>query len=311
MNKITIGKSNVTTLPLGLGTNAVGGHNLFPNLNDETGIKIIKQALNSGITLLDTAFAYGMGRSEELIGEAIKGYDRSKIIIATKGAQKVLNNGDVEIDNSPEFLRETVEASLKRLQTDYIDIFYIHFPDDKTPKDEAVNCLNELKKEGKIKAIGVSNFSLEQLKEANKDGLVDIDEEAYNLFDREAEKERFPYLNQNNISFVPFFPLASGLLTGKYSKETSFPENDIRNGNPDFIGQQFINNVEKVNQVKEIAQNHNVTTAQTILAWYIKNPNISVVIPGAKEPEQVQTNAKALEIDLTQNEYDKIDKIFK
>ncbi|CAI2669692.1 aldo/keto reductase [Apilactobacillus kunkeei] len=307
---VKIGKSNVESTPLGLGTNAVGGNNLFPNLKDETGIQIVKTGLDSGITLLDTAFAYGMGHSEELIGQAIKGYDRSKFVIATKAAQDT-SDGDVTINNNPQFLKKSVDDALKRLQTDYIDIFYIHFPDDQTPKDEAVAALNEMKQEGKIKAIGVSNFSLDQIKEANKDGLVDVVEDQYSLLHRDAETELFDYLRENNISFVPFFPLASGLLTGKYSEVVDFPENDIRHGNPDFTGERFEKIVEKVNNLKPLADKHGITTAQLVLAWYIKNPDVTVVIPGAKRPEQVQSNAKALNVSLSDEEYAQIDNDFR
>ncbi|ALJ31264.1 Aldo-keto reductase IolS [Apilactobacillus kunkeei] len=307
---VKIGKSNVESTPLGLGTNAVGGNNLFPNLKDETGIQIVKTGLDSGITLLDTAFAYGMGHSEELIGQAIKGYDRSKFVIATKAAQDT-SDGDVKINNNPQFLKKSVDDALKRLQTDYIDIFYIHFPDDQTPKDEAVAALNEMKQEGKIKAIGVSNFSLDQIKEANKDGLVDVVEDQYSLLHRDAETEMFDYLRENNISFVPFFPLASGLLTGKYSEVVDFPENDIRHGNPDFTGERFEKIVEKVNNLKPLADKHGITTAQLVLAWYIKNPDVTVVIPGAKRPEQVQSNAKALNVSLSDEEYAQIDNDFR
>ncbi|KOY73231.1 Aldo/keto reductase [Apilactobacillus kunkeei] len=307
---VKIGKSNVESTPLGLGTNAVGGNNLFPNLKDETGIQIVKTGLDSGITLLDTAFAYGMGHSEELIGQAIKDYDRSKFVIATKAAQDT-SDGDVTINNNPQFLKKSVDDALKRLQTDYIDIFYIHFPDDQTPKDEAVAALNEMKQEGKIKAIGVSNFSLDQIKEANKDGLVDVVEDQYSLLHRDAETELFDYLRENNISFVPFFPLASGLLTGKYSEVVDFPENDIRHGNPDFTGERFEKIVEKVNNLKPLADKHGITTAQLVLAWYIKNPDVTVVIPGAKRPEQVQSNAKALNVSLSDEEYAQIDNDFR
>lgn len=307
---VKIGKSNVESTPLGLGTNAVGGNNLFPNLKDETGIQIVKTGLDSGITLLDTAFAYGMGHSEELIGQAIKGYDRSKFVIATKAAQDT-SDGDVKINNNPQFLKKSVDDALKRLQTDYIDIFYIHFPDDQTPKDEAVAALNEMKQEGKIKAIGVSNFSLDQIKEANKDGLVDVVEDQYSLLHRDAETEMFDYLRENNISFVPFFPLASGLLTGKYSEVVDFPENDIRHGNPDFTGERFEKIVEKVNNLKPLADKNGITTAQLVLAWYIKNPDVTVVIPGAKRPEQVESNAKALNVSLSDEEYAQIDNDFR
>lgn len=307
---VKIGKSNVEATALGLGTNAVGGNNLFPNLDDETGIQIVKTALDSGITLLDTAFAYGMGHSEELIGQAIQGYDRKKFVIATKAAQDT-SGDEVTINNDPAFLKQAVEDALRRLQTDYLDIFYIHFPDDHTPKNEAVAALQELKEAGKIKAIGVSNFSLDQIKEANQDGYVDVVEDQYSLLHRDAENEMFDYLKANNISFVPFFPLASGLLTGKYSKAVSFPENDIRHGNPDFSGERFANIVKEVNNLRPMAEKHDATIAQLILAWYMQNPDITVVIPGAKRPEQVQSNAKAMQIKLSEDEYAEIDQAFK
>ncbi|UQS87198.1 aldo/keto reductase [Nicoliella spurrieriana] len=307
---VQIGKSGVLSTPLGLGTNAVGGTNLFPNLKDATGIEIVKAGLDSGIKLLDTAFAYGMGHSEELIGQAIQGYDRGSFAIASKGAQQVTGDS-VVINNDPEFLKQAVEDSLKRLHTTYLDVFYIHFPDDHTPKDKAVAALNELKVEGKIKAIGVSNFSMDQLKEANKDGLVDIVEDQYSLIHRDAEKELFPYLKDHDISFVPFFPLASGLLTGKYDNSAvNFADDDIRHSNPDFQGARFAEIVKAVNTLKPLAEQKNATIAQLVLAWYMQNPNISVVIPGAKHPEQVQSNAKAMDVELSDAEYQQIDAAF-
>ena len=311
MTDVRIGKSQVYASDIGLGTNAVGGHNLFPNLDDEMGKEIVRTALDNGITLLDTAYVYGLGRSEELIGEVLQedAYDRARVIIATKAAHTP-ENPDVK-NNSPEFLKEAVEAALKRLQVDYLDIFYSHYPDEDTPKNEAVAALHELKEAGKIRAIGVSNFSLEQLKEANKDGYVDVVEDQYSLLHREAEKELFPYLKENRISFVPYFPLASGLLTGKYDKEATFADGDIRQKNPDFQGDRFRKIVETVDQLKPMAEKYDATVAQIVLAWYLKNPQISVVIPGAKKAEQVLSNAKADDVHLTNEEHEKIDQLFR
>ncbi|WP_332604045.1 aldo/keto reductase, partial [Bacillus sp. S1(2024)] len=169
---------------------------------------LVREAIRNGVTMLDTAYIYGIGRSEELIGEVLREFNREDVVIATKAAHRKQGN-DFVFDNSPEFLKKSVDESLKRLNTDYIDLFYIHFPDEHTPKDEAVNALNEMKKAGKIRSIGVSNFSLEQLKEANKDGLVDVLQGEYNLLNREAEKTFFPYTKEHNISFIPYFPLVS------------------------------------------------------------------------------------------------------
>ncbi|WP_379946615.1 aldo/keto reductase [Enterococcus devriesei] len=311
MSEVRIGKSRVYASALGLGTNAVGGHNLYPNLTDEMGKEVVRTALNNGITLLDTAYSYGQGRSEELIGEVLQEpeFDRSRVIVATKAAHDPSRGG--KFNNSPEFLKEAVEAALKRLQTDYIDIFYIHFPDETTPKNEAVAALHELKEAGKIRAIGVSNFSLEQLKEANQDGYVDIVEDRFSLIHREVEKELFPYLKENHISFVPYFPLASGLLTGKYDKEADFEDSDFRSKNPDFKGDRFKEIVAKVDQLKPLANNYDATVAQLVLAWYMKHPQVDVVIPGAKRAEQVEANAKAVDIRLTQTDFEQINDLFR
>ena len=177
--QVTIGKTDVTATPLGLGTNAVGGYNLFPNLKDEDGLNLVKAGLNHGIKLLDTAFVYGLGHSEELVGQAMHDFDRHSFALATKGAQD-FSTGEQVINNDPAFLTQQVEASLKRLNTDYLDIYYIHFPDKQTPKAEAVGALQRLREQGKIRAIGVSNFNLAQVKEANADGYVDVVEDKQN-----------------------------------------------------------------------------------------------------------------------------------
>ncbi|MDT2770296.1 aldo/keto reductase [Enterococcus pseudoavium] len=311
MSDVRIGKSQVYASALGLGTNAVGGHNLYPNLEDENGKEIIRTALNNGLTLLDTAFAYGHGRSEELIGEVLQEpeFDRSRVIVATKAAHDLKQGG--KFNNSPDFLREAVETALQRLQTDYIDIFYIHYPDEATPKNEAAQALRELKDAGKIRAIGVSNFSLAQLKEANQDGYVDIVEDRFSLLHREHEKTLFPYLKANEISFVPYYPLDSGLLTGKYDQETHFEDSDLRSKNPDFKGERLKKIIHTVDQLKPLAKDYDATVTQLVLAWYMKHPQIDVVIPGAKRPDQVEANAKAVDIHLSTIDFDKIDQLFK
>lgn len=310
VESVKIGYSDVVANPLGLGTNAVGGHNLFPDLKDEDGIKLVKAALDNGINLLDTAYVYGLGHSEELVGQAIKDYDRHKIVIATKGAHD-FSTGEEVINNDPKFLTDQVNKSLKRLGTDYIDIYYIHFPDHDTPKAEAVGALQKLREEGKIRAIGISNFSLDQIKEANADGYVDVVEDEFSLLHQDHLTEgMLDYLHDNQISFVPYFPLASGLLTGKYVKDVSFPEDDIRSQIADFKEPRYSSILDAVDMVRDIADAHHATVAQTILAWYLKNPLISVVIPGAKKAKQVIANAKAMGITLTDDEYQAIELAF-
>jgi myo-inositol catabolism protein IolS len=308
--KTKIGKTDLYVNPIGLGTNAVGGHNLYPNLDEQQGVDMVKEAVENGVDFLDTAFIYGPGRSEELVGKAIKETGkRSDVILATKGAQKFCDGEEV-LDNSPAFLKQSVEDSLKRLQTDYIDLYYIHFPDEKTPKSEAVGALKELKDEGKIRSIGVSNMNLDQLKEANQDGYVDVIQGLYNLLQRESEKELFPYTLKNEISFVPFFPLASGLLAGKYDKYTTFPEGDLRSSMPHFQGDAFIQNLKKVEQLRTIANQKGVEIPHLVLAWYLAHEAIDTIIPGAKNGEQMISNLKTLKVDISKQEFNEIDELF-
>jgi len=305
---VQLGQSNLFVHPIGLGTNAVGGHNLYPNLDEQAGRDLVRVALQQGINFLDTAFIYGPERSEELVGEVWNDtVAREDVVLATKGAHQFVD-GNVVMNNSPDFLRQSVEESLKRLQTDYIDLYYIHFPDESTPKDEAVAALAELKKEGKIRAIGVSNFSLEQLKEANKDRHVDVYQGEYNLFKRDAEKELLPYIVENGMSFVPYFPLAAGLLAGKYTKETTF--DDLRKNDPLFQKDVFEQNLAKVDQLRPIAEAHDAEVAHVVLAWYLAQDGIDAIIPGAKRPDQVTNTLRTLDVQLSQEDIDKIDQIF-
>lgn len=308
-NMVTIGKTDVQTTPLGLGTNAVGGYNLFPGLKDEDGINLVQAGLNQGIKLLDTAFVYGLGHSEELVGQAMHAFDRHSFTLATKGAQD-FSSGEQIINNDPQFLTEQVEASLKRLNTDYLDIYYIHFPDKQTPKAEAVGALQRLREQGKIRAIGVSNFSLEQVKEANADGYLDVVEDEFSLLHRDHETDLLPYLKDHQISFVPYFPLASGLLTGKYTHDVSFPADDIRSQISDFQDPRYSQALAAIEKIRPIAKAHQATVAQTVLAWYMQNPLIGVVIPGAKKATQVEANAGALDVTLNTTEYQTIDEAF-
>ncbi|NJJ41526.1 aldo/keto reductase [Paenibacillus apii] len=308
-DKQQLGRTDLYVTPIGLGTNAVGGHNLFQNLNEETGKQLVLTALEHGIDFLDTAYIYGPERSEQLIGEVLKEKGgRDKIVIATKGAHKPVG-GEMILDNSPAFLEASVDASLKRLQTDYIDLYYIHFPDENTPKDEAVGALQRLKEAGKIRAIGVSNFTIDQLRKGNKNGYVDVIQSEYSLLARQAEKDLLPYAKEHGISFIPYFPLASGLLAGKYDRNATF--NDIRSNNPLFAGDAFVRNLEKVDQLRGIAKSKNTEVANLVLAWYLTRDEIDALIPGAKKPEQVVANLRTLDVKLSAEEIAVIDSIFR
>lgn len=300
--KVTIRSTDLTVTKVGLGTNAVGGQKYYPNITDEDGRRVLHAALEYGVDFWDTAFTYGPKRSEEIIGEVLeKTKKRNDIVIATKAAHQYIGKERV-FNNHPKFLSQAVEEALKRLRTDYIDLFYIHYPDETTPKYEAIGELKKLKDEGKIRAIGVSNFSLAQLKEANRDGYVNVYQGEYNLLDRSLEKDIIPYTLKHNISFVPYFPFASGILAGKYDRHTTFPEGDLRLKKPQFQGESFFETLEKVEKLKRIAKEKGVDVAPLVLAVYLHHDAIDVVIPGAKRPEQVKQNLLAADIMLSKEE---------
>lgn len=306
--QVQLGKSDLFVNPIGLGTNAVGGHNIYPDTDEEAGKELVRTAINNGINFIDTAYFYGIGRSEELIGEVIKETGRRSDLVLASKVSPLFNGDNVLQVNTPSFLKKEVEASLKRLQTDYIDLMYIHFPDENTPKDEAVLALQDLKQEGKIRSIGVSNFNLQQLKEANQHGYVDIFQGKYNLIEREAKDIFFPYCEEKNISFVPYFPLASGLLTGKYTKDTEISERHKKN--PHFQGEAYLENLKKIERLREIASEKKVEVVHVVLAWYLTRGVIDAIIPGAKNAEQVLHNLRTLEVELTRDEIAEIDRIF-
>lgn len=308
--KVNIGGTDLKVNPIGLGTNAVGGQKYYPNMTDEAGRNFLKTALNHGVDFWDTAFTYGPKRSEEIIGEVLTEQKaRNSVVLASKAAHTFIGDKTV-FDNRPDFLKKAVKESMDRLQTDYIDLFYIHFPDEDTPKYEAVGALYELKEKGVIRAIGVSNFSPEQLKEANMDGYVDVVQGHYNLLHREAEQEYFPYIRKHELSFVPYFPFASGILAGKYTEETVFPEGDTRLKKPDFQGEKWNENLKKVEKLRELANEKGIEVPHLVLAWYLSREEIDAVIPGAKRSEQVLHNLQAGEVNLTPNEIENIHRLF-
>ncbi|MBC6314659.1 aldo/keto reductase [Listeria grandensis] len=307
--QVEIGQTGLLVTPIGFGANTIGAHNLFQNIDEEVSRETVRVALAEGVDFFDSAFMYGLGRSEALIGEVLAETGRrQEVVLATKAAHIVTDAG-VTLDNSPDFLKKSVDSALDRLQTDYIDLFYIHFPDGVTPPDEAVGALQELKEAGKIRAIGVSNFSMAALKEANKDGYVDVVQDKYSLIYPELEADMIPYCTENGISFIPYTPLASGLLTGKFTAQN--PPQDFRKDRPHFQGQAYLDTIAKVDSLQGLADQYGVSIANIVLAATLGIPGVDVVIPGAKSPEQVRANMKTLDATLTQAEIADVRALFK
>jgi aryl-alcohol dehydrogenase-like predicted oxidoreductase len=284
------------------------GNPSYNPISEEDSEHMIVKALELGVNFFDTAYYYGFGHSEEVIGEVLKKSNaRHKVLLATKGAHRI-EGSEIVVDNSPKFLEEEVYKSLKRLQTDYIDLYYIHFPDESTPKYEAVGALQRLREKGIIREIGVSNFSLEQLEEANRDGYIDVVQDEYNLLTREKEEKFIPYLRKHSIGFIPYFPLAAGLLTGKYTKDTVIPERRLKNPN---FSTKYLENLRKIEVLKHLAKEKDCQVYQLVLAWYLETDFIDAIIPGAKNAHQIIENQKTKEVTLSKKEFDEINAIFR
>lgn len=303
MEFTTLKKTDMRISRVGIGTNKVGGHNYYKDLSETEGKDFVKEAIRLDVNFIDTADVYGLGRSEELIGEALKEIDvkREDLVIATKGGNEWDANKNVRKNNRPEYLRSALEASLKRLQMDYVDLYYLHFPDGETPLSESIGELSRLKEEGKIRAIGVSNLNLDQLKEA--DGIADISalQSAYNMFDRAVEGDVLPYCKDNDISFIPYFPLASGLLSGKYTVDN--PGNFQKDG--------FSMKLSKVGKLKTLAEAKETTMTNLALAWLLAQDGVDAVIPGGRNAEQARGVVEAAEVKLFPGDLEEIDEILK
>lgn len=305
-NKVELGKTGIHVHPIGLGANKISEAD--PSTNTEHGGKIIQTAIENGMNFIDTAYVYGRGVSEKIIGQTLKdNHLRNKAVIATKGAH-MFEGETVRFNNHPDFLTKSVDESLRRLQTDVIDVYYIHFPDEHIPKYEAVGSLQRLKEAGKIRAIGVSNFSPTQLEEANQDGYVDLVQDGYNLIDRAAENTLFPMCQKNNISFVPYFPFAAGLLAGRYDKNTILKEN--QRSKPQFQKDVFFKHLDNVEKLRALANSYEVDISHIVLAFYLTKKPIDAVIPGARNCAQIIDNLQALHIKLTAADVQKIENIF-
>ncbi len=296
-----LGQSEIPTSVIGLGTWNMGGWK-WGGTDEAAAIDAIHASLDEGINLIDTAPAYGMGLSEEVVGKAIAGR-RSEVVLATKcGIVWHTNQGNYffDQDNKPvhrylgaESIRYEVELSLKRLNTDYIDLYQTHWQDATTPIEETMQTLLDLKKEGKIRAIGVSNVTTEHMDAYRQVGPLDSDQEKYSMIDRRIEDTLLPYTQKHNIAILAYSPLALGLLTGKIGPDREFSGDDQRIDNARFS----IENRQRVQDMlagfKPIAEKHNLTMAQLVIAWSIAQPGVTHVLVGARNRQQALENATA------------------
>lgn len=287
---------------LGLGCWQLGGHGWGKVLEKEM-VKAVHKAIDCGLNLFDTAPIYGLGHSEELLAKAL-GARRKDIIIATKVGLTWGKGKTFEklTNSSPASINREIEASLRRLRTDYIDIYQLHWPDPNTPIEATMTTLEKLKKSGKIRVIGCCNFSLPQLKEALKYGEIKTVQIPYNLIDREFEYDLLPFCRENGIAVLAYSPLAKGLLSGKYDSHTKFGSDDHRSRHKYFQDKELPKNLEALEKVKLVAQRLGMTPAQIALRWVLENECVTTAIFGAKNTAQVEENIVAWDLAPSQED---------
>ena len=300
MQKRKLGKSNLEVSALGLGCMGLS-FGYGPPVDKESGIKLIRAAFEQGVTFFDTAEVYGPFTNEELVGEALAPF-RQDVKIATKFGFKIENGKQAGTDSGPMHIKEVVDASLKRLKTDVIDLFYQHRVDDKVPIEDVAGAVKELIQQGKVKHFGLSEASAKTIRRAHQVQPVTALQSEYSLWWREPEKEIIPTLEELGIGFVPFSPLGKGFLTGAISTDTQFSKNDFRNIVPRFSAENRSANQAMVGLVGRFAQKKKVTPAQIALAWLLAQKPWIVPIPGTTKLHRLQENIGAAAVDLTPDE---------
>ena len=304
-----LGSSGLKVSEVGL-----GGNNFGWWADEKTSITVINQALDMGVNFIDTADMYDRGHSEEFVGKAVKG-KRTQVIIATKFGN-AMGDGPNERGGSRYYIMKAVDSSLKRLQTDYIDLYQMHVPDTTTPIEETLRALNDLVRAGKVRYIGCSNFAAWQLCEAlwiskvnNLQSFVTAQPQ-YNLLDRRIERELVPCCQAYGIGVIPYSPLAGGFLTGKYRQgEEPPPDGRLSGPNPAFRRVFTEANWEKLAKLEAFVAERGHTVGELAIAWLLAKPWISTVIAGARKIEQVSANVAAGEWKLTAEEVAEVEAI--
>ncbi len=305
MQKRKLGKSNLEVSAIGLG--CMGMTFAFPPFPEKKEmISLIRSAVELGITFFDTAEAYGPFTNEELVGEALKPL-RDQVVIATKFGFKFGTDGkSMGQDSRPEHIREVAEASLKRLKTDRIDLFYQHRLDTNVPIEDVAGTVKELINEGKVKHFGLSEVGVQIIRRAHDVQPVTALQSEYSLWWREPEEVILPVLEELGIGFVPFSPLGRGFLTGKMNENTTFENGDFRNNLPRFTSEARKVNQALVELITQIAKSKNVTPAQISLAWLLAQKPWIVPIPGTTKLNRLEENIGSADVGLSIDELKKI-----
>ncbi len=302
--------TGIQVTPIGLGTWVMGGW-MWGGADERDAIDAIIVSVERGVNLIDTAPIYGFGKAECIVGKALKQINkREQIVIASKFGLEWDANERIRRNCKRDRVLKEFNDSLGRLQTDYIDIYQMHWPDRSVPFEETMSVLVELLGSGKIKAIGVSNVSVEQLKECCKYASVHSLQPPFNLFEQEAGEELLPYCAGNNIATLTYGTLCRGLLTGKFTEKSVFPKGDLRKFDPKFKGDKFKLYLTAVNTLKRYAGQKNSTVAQLSIEWAINQPGVTCALIGARNRKQAEQNSLILEEQIFSCEdFQNVDKI--
>jgi len=309
-----LGNSDLNITLVGYGAWAVGGSGwqfAWGSQDDDDSIAAIHRALELGVNWIDTAAVYGLGHSEEVVARALKSWSGHRPYVFTKCGLRWDAQGNVQKILSPDSIRREAEDSLRRLSVDVIDLYQVHWPPDPDSPalEEGWSTLADLKREGKVRWIGVSNFNVQQLKRARKIAPVTSVQPPYSLVHREIEDEILPYCLREGIGVIVYSPMASGLLTGAMTRERAarLSKDDWRKGHPDFTEPNLSRNLELVDRLREIAKRHNRSVGEVAIAWTLRNPAVTGAIVGARNAQQAEGVMRAGDLRLSDKEVSEIE----
>jgi len=313
LQKVRFGKTDLEITPVGFGAWAIGGGGwaaAWGPQDDDEAVGAIRRAVELEINWVDTAAVYGLGHSEELVARALKGVpDADRPYLFTKCSLVWDEGGDISNVLKRDSVRRECEQSLRRLQTDVIDLYQIHWPRPDEDIEEGWSALAELKEEGKVRHIGVSNFDVSQMERANQFSPVETLQPPYNMLNRGVEEEILPYCGENDIGVIVYSPMRSGLLTGKMTAERvqNMPSDDWRRNADDFQEPDLSRNLKLVERLTEIGEQHDKSPAEVAIAWTLRHPAVTAAIVGGRRPDQVDGIIGAAEFRLSEDEIEEIE----
>jgi aryl-alcohol dehydrogenase-like predicted oxidoreductase len=307
MDRRTLGTEGLEVSQQGLG--CMGMSAWYGPTDAEESIATIHRALELGITLLDTADVYGQGDNEELVGRAIAGR-RDDVVLATKFGNRWFDDGSRTIDGTPAYVNEAIDASLRRLNVDHVDLYYQHRVDAKTPIEETVGAMAELVRAGKVKHIGLSEAGPETIRRANAVHPITALQSEWSLWSRDPEGEVLSTVRELGIGFVAYSPLGRGFLAGRFASPDELSDDDFRRNHPRMRDENFEQNRRLAQRVRELAADKGCTAAQLALAWVLSRGEDVVPIPGTKRRTYLEQNAAASDVELTEDELRELDEAF-